>query len=150
MNNVIVDKTYNFEILLPASSTAQQLSFPILQVLDKKLLQGIEMYSVDNVTKTPSNIALVPNAVLKCSYLNLYVGDVQQIWNLPLIDLISTRNATAAGTAPFNPFALEFNNLSVVWSKCYIFIADVTTIPVTNSSFMINVKYTDLPANAQV
>lgn len=146
MNNLIVDKTYSFEMPIGASSTNQTIAFPILQILDRKLLQGIEMYSVRNLTKSPSNVALANDALMSVSYLNLYVEDTQYIWNMPLIDLITTRNATsAASVGVFNPFALEFNNLSVVWAKCNIFIADITKIAVTNEVFYLNIKYTDLP-----
>lgn len=141
MNHIIVDKTYTVELPVPASSTGQQIYFPILQVLDRKLTQGVDTYNVADVPKSPSNVALASAALLSVSFLNLVVGDVQQIWNLPLKQLIPLANNAAAGS--FSPYAYEFNNLPIIWAKSYVFIADITQIPATASVFLFNIKYTD-------
>lgn len=143
MNNIVVDKTYAVELLIKQSSTSQQISFPILQVLDEKLTQGLETYHPTIVTKSPGNKATANANLLAVSFLNLIVGDVQQIWNIPLTDLITTNN----GATPFNPFAYELNNLPIIWSKSYVFIGDITKISgVQDEVYLFNIKYTDMPA----
>lgn len=142
MNNIIIEKTYSVEILVKAASTANQIFFPIIQVLDTKLTQGVETYDVATIPKAPSNTALVNSNLLNSSFLNLVVGDTQQIWNLPLRDLVTVNNAL--GSIIANPFAIEFDNLKIVWAKSYIYIADVTTISaVANQVYFFNIKYAD-------
>ena len=143
MNNVILDKTYFVEIPIAASSTAQQIYFPILQVLDNKVTQGIETYSPTDLVKSVNNVASANMPLIRVSYLNLAVGDVQQIWNIPLISLINVRNGTAAAVSSFNGFKNELNNLKIIWAKSYIFIADVTAIAASAQAFCFNIAYTD-------
>ncbi len=141
MNHIIVDKTYTVELLIPASSTTQQVYFPILQVLDRKLTQGMDTYNVADIPKSPSNVALASAGLLAVSFLNLVVGDVQQIWNLPLKQLVPLANNAAANS--YSPYAYEFQNLPIIWAKSYVFIADTTQIAGTPAVFLFNIKYTD-------
>jgi len=148
MNHIIVDKTYTVELLVTGSGVgtqSQQLYFPILQVLDQKLTQKVETYLVSNLTKSPGNVALANTNLIKVCYLNLQVGDVQQIWNIPLIDLINTRQSSGGGD-PFVPFSYEFNNLPIIWAKSYVFIADLTKVAAANEALVFNIGYTDIPA----
>lgn len=149
MNNIIIDKTYFVELLVKAASTSQQIYFPILQVLDNKVTQGVETYKPLDLTVTPNKVALANTALLQCSYLNLAVGDVNQIWNIPLINLINVRNGTASAASVSNNFCYELNNLKIIWAKSYVFIADITTISGSaDQAFAFNVKYAD-PSNVK-
>lgn len=143
MNIELLDKTYFAEIPIGASNTAQQYLFPTLNNLDGKFTQGIETYSVDLLTKSPGGATPANNNLLKCSYLVLFMGDVQQLWNIPLINLITTRNALATSTMAFNPFAVELNNLRVIWAKSYVYVADTSKIAGAAESFVFNIKFTD-------
>lgn len=141
MNNIVLDKTYTVEIPIPASSTAQQIFFPIIQVLDGKYTQGISTYSILTLLKTPSGAALANDPLVKSTYLTLVMGDVNQIWNIPLVDLITVNINTVA--VPHNPYAIEMNNLKIIWAKSYVFIADITKIAGSAESFFFNIKYAD-------
>ena len=145
MNNIILDKSYYVELLVTGGSAAQQIYFPILQVLDNKVTQGVETYSPTDLVKSVNNIASANMPLLRVSYLNLAVGDINQIWNCPLISLINVRNGTAAAVSSFNGFKNEFNNLKVIWAKSFVFIADVSAIAAagTNQAFSFNIAYTD-------
>lgn len=143
MNNIIVDKTYLVEIPVAASSTAQTYYFPVLNNLDGKLVQGLSTYPVGALTKSPTNVAVANQNLLQVSYLQLVVGDVNQLWNIPLIDLVTIQKT--GGVSAFNPFAMEFNNLRVIWAKSFVFVADTTTIVASASSFVFNIKYIDDP-----
>lgn len=143
MNTIILDKTYNVELLIQRSSTTQTNYFPIIQVLDTKLTQGVSTYINEVTPVTPSNSPTANTALMKVSFLNLVVGDVQQIWNIPMLDLCTLNAQPFTGVAS-NPFAIEFNNLKIIWAKSYVFIADVTKISAAqNESFMFNIKYVD-------
>jgi len=144
MNNIIVDKSYFVELLIKQSSTNQQIYFPILQVLDNKVTQGVETYNILDVLVTPSKIALANIALLQSSYLNLAVGDVNQIWNIPLVNLINVRTGSAAAGSVFNGFCYELNNLKIIWAKSFVYIADVAQISgAQDEAFAFNIKYTD-------
>lgn len=144
MNNIIIDKSYLVEVPVVKSSTSQIIYFPILQNLDGKLTQGISTYSITNLLKSPTNIPLANDNLLKSSYLMLIQGDVNQVWNIPLVDLITVHNDS--GTVPHNDFAIELDNLRIIWAKSYVFIADVSTISgAQNESFVFNIKYIDDP-----
>lgn len=143
MNIQVLDKTYLAEIVVPASSTAQQYLFPTLNNLDGKFTQGLSAYPVGVMAKAPSGTAVVQQTLLESAFINLFVGDTNQYWNMPVIDFISIRTALATDTAPFNPFAIEFNNVKIIWAKSYVFVADVATIPASASAFVFNIKYTD-------
>jgi len=144
MNNIIVDKSYNVELLVAQSSTSQQIYFPIIQVLDNKVTQGIETYNILDVLKSVNNVALANIALLQVSYLNLVVGDIQQIWNFPLVSLINVRTGSTGAGSVFNGYCNELNNLKIIWAKSYVFISDVTKISAAqNEAFVFNVKYTD-------
>jgi hypothetical protein len=144
MNNVVYDKTYIAEITIPQSSTASQFLFPVLQNLDRKLTTGIQTYSVSLLTKTPAQAIPANNALLAVSYLNLIVGDVNQIWNLPLIDLLTNVNPT--GAVVYNPFSVEFNNLPIIWAKSFVTVADISKISGAQAeAFIFNIKYSDIP-----
>lgn len=143
MNNIILDKTYFVELLVKGASTAQSIYFPILQVLDNKVTQGVETYNPVDLTKLVSGAAPANMPLIRCCYLNLAVGDVNQIWNIPLVSLINVRNGTAAAVSSFSGFKNELNNLKIIWAKSYVFIADITKIAATDESFAFNIAYTD-------
>jgi len=142
MNIVIVDKSYLVEIAASTLALVETVYyFPTLENLDGKLTQGLSFYSPAVLTKTKQNRTVINQNVLACSYLTLVIGSDNQIWNLPLIDLLYHGRDTVATTR--TPFALEFNNLPVIWAKSFITIADPTTLAATSESFVCNIKYTD-------
>lgn len=145
MNIQVYDKTYSVEIPILGGSTQQTLNFPILQVLDRKLLCGVSTYSPQIITKSPSGASLANDALLKVSFLNLVVGDLTQIWSLPLLELCTLQ--LPGGTAVFNQFGTEFNNLSIIWAKSSVFISDVTKIAAagTEESYLFKISYADVP-----
>lgn len=143
MNNVILNKTYYQEVQVQPRTTAQQINFPIINYLDDKYMIGIETFSVTFTPKAVSGAPLANNNLLYSSYLTLVVGDVNWIWNIPLVKLITVNNYSFSGVAS-SPFAIEFEYLRIEWSKSYIFIADVSTISTTQTeSFAFNIMYDD-------
>ena len=141
MNNIVLDKTYIAELPVQASSTAQQVFFPVLQNLDRKLTTGIQTYNATFFGKSQAGNTLAPQNLIACSYLNLVVGDVNQIWNMPLQDF----QVQYYNGQPSVPFLFEFNNLPIIWAKSYVYISDTSQIPGSSCVFMFNIHYTDVP-----
>jgi hypothetical protein len=149
MNIVGINKTYVFEVGVNAQSS-NTVNFETINLLDGKLTKGLNTYISSIIPKAPSGNATANNDLLSVTYLNLVVsyaaGDVRQIWNLPLLDIVTlnAQNATGVGS---NPFKIEFiPGVQVSWSKSYIFIADTTKLPVSGTeSFLFNIAYEDKP-----
>jgi hypothetical protein len=143
MNIIVLDKTYmtQFPVANPGGGTSQQVLFPTLQNLDGKITQGLRTYSPSVIAKTPGNVALANDALIACAFVNLFVGDVNQIWNIPMSDLMVNQKSGGVANA-FVPFHTEFNNLKIIWAKSFVFIADITTI-VAGQNFLFNILYAD-------
>lgn len=144
MNHVIYDKTYLFEMLVVKGSSAQQINFPIIELLNNKYTQALKTYLVQIIPKAPSNTPLANSNLLAVTYANLYVGDNNTYWNLPLLELV-TLNAQPFTGIGSNSFAVEFDNERIIWSKSHLFIADITQISAAqDESFMFNIVYSDI------
>jgi len=142
MNIKIVDQSYFVEIPLSVNPILTQIYyFPVLENLNGKLTQGISFYSPTVLARTQQNVPVSNNNVLKSSYLTLVIGAENQIWNIPVIDLITVTDGSA--NVASNPFAIEFNNLPVIWAKSYIYVANTALIAATQESYAINIMYTD-------
>lgn len=148
MNNVIIKKTYSFEIAVSSGTTRNQVNFPTINLLDKKLTVGLETFIPTIITKAPSGNNLANNDLLKCTYINLTVstaaGDIRQIWDMPILNLVNLNAQPFSGIGSL-PFKQEFDKLQINWSKSYLNIADLTTLPVGTESFFFNVSYEDMP-----
>ena len=144
MNIEILDKSYMAEIIIPQSSTASQFFFPTLNNLDGKYTQGLSSYGVAAMPKAPSTSPVINAALFAACFLNLFVGDDNYYWNLPLIDIVTTRNNLSTSTVYSNPFAIEFNNRQIIWAKSFIYVANTALISVSQNEVVpINIKYTD-------
>lgn len=143
MNNLIVDRTYFLEIPSAISTAVKQnIPFPKIEYLDGMYIQGISFYRQGSMPVTPQNIPVVNDSLLLSSFLTLYEGTDQRIWNIPVIDLV-TNGAAVGGIG--NEFALEFNNIKVDLSKSYIFVANTATFAGTMENYAMNIKYTKTP-----
>lgn len=148
MNNTIVDKTYTAEIIIPASSTKQQILFPTLQNLDSKLTQAVISFNPQTLTHSPTGVVTANLAVMKSIYVTLVQGDVNQIWNIPILSLCTLQSSLSATETIANKYALEFNNLNIIWAKSYIFIANVAAIAATDESVVFDIHYSDFPVQS--
>jgi len=144
MNIEILDKTYFAEITIPQSSTASQFFFPTINNLDGKFTQGLSSYGVVAMPKAVSQIPVINAALFKACFVNLFVGDLNQYANLPLIDLVTIRNSLSTSGVHYNPFAMEFNNVQIIWAKSYVLINDISLISAAqNEVIPFTIKYTD-------
>ena len=145
MNIQVLDKSYLAEVQITGGSTSQQFNFPTLNNLDGKFTQGMSAYGVGAMPKAPSGSTVIGATLFNSCFVNLFVGDVDQYWNMPLNDFVTIRNSASASTVYYNPYAIEFNNVQIIWAKSFIFVADTSLLPAAGTNLVVPVliKYTD-------
>lgn len=147
------DSTERYEMVetqIPANSTATRFNFndqPQLRTDQTQdvLIQGLETYTVVDVTLSPNNVAVMTAALMKQTYLVLYVNGEESIYRVPLVSLHTMNNLAD----PFNnaeTMAPAMDNLLVDWTKSYWF----TPTPYTGGAFatfsiLLGVTYKKLP-----
>lgn len=143
MNIAVFDKTYTVEFPISTTGGGGVVFFPIIQVLDQKLLTSIETFIPEISPLTPSGKPAANSALLAVSFVTLVVGDTQEIWNMPLLKLLNLNNQFFTGVGSSN-MQVELNFLKVIWSKSFITIADPGLInSVIEESFYFNLGYSD-------
>lgn len=144
MNIAIYDKTYTATIPIRAGSTKNQFFFPTIDNLNGKFTTSIETFIPEITPVSTSNSPIASSALQSVSFLNLVVGDVIQIWNLPVLKTLNLNNPFSTGVAN-SLFQVEFNSLRITWAKSFIFIADVSQIdPSIDQEFQFNISYSDV------
>jgi hypothetical protein len=138
------------ETQVQANSTITRIPFndqPQLRTDQTRdvIIQGLETFTVTDVTLSPNNIAVVTAAFLKQTYLVLYVDNEESIYRIPMLQLHRISNLA-------DPFIFsgemppKFENIFVDWTKSYFF----TPTPYAGGvfatfSFLLGVHYKILP-----
>lgn len=118
-------------------NTGTQFFFSDLPKLRCVTTQAITTYTTNTLSYTPTGNALPTLAVLKNSFLVLYLNERQDVWRLPLLELNRIQNAS---TDPFVRGLYEFNNVKITWDKSYVQTA-VAPANTSNFSFCFGVYY---------
>lgn len=134
------------EINIPSGSTLNKFFFPDLPNLTGRdgypvSINSIVFYTGEEQTLSPlSGSTLVSQADLQKSYLTLYQGDLQILYNIPVLSLNYVR-VNSTSTMPFVNTQPAFDNLkNVSWTKSFI---SLPTAPgTTNRVYSIGVFYT--------
>ena len=107
------------EIAVPSGSTLTRFYFPDLPNLRNAKISSIQVYTAGTITATPlTRSTPVTTADLKKSFLTLYQGDLQLVYNIPMISL----NNMVTGATP-DPYTFELpavNGITVSWVKSYV------------------------------
>lgn len=107
------------EISVPGGSTLTRFYFPDLPNLRNAKISAIQVYTAGSITATPlTGSTPVTTADLKKSFLTLYQGDLQLVYNVPMISL----NNMVTGSTP-DPYTFELpavNGITVSWVKSYV------------------------------
>lgn len=140
-------KTQRFQIVeipVPDGSTSTKFNFPDLPQLTGRngypvKIQSLVFYNSSSLSTSPlsgSNV-VAPEDTQK-SYLTLYQGDLQTIYNLPCVQLNMMQHAGESQV--FQTYQSLFDNLiNVSWTKSYI---SLPTAPAnTNVVYVIGVHY---------
>lgn len=140
-----VYKSQLIEIIQPANSTQTKLQFQDFPYLRGRQITGIESYSADDMSVSPTGKAPCTAAQMQKAYLTLYLDDQAQgaknvgewIQNIPLVSLHRTQTTTAS---PFVRQAFEMTNQIVYWEKCFFNFGSWSAVG-TDVSFMLTVYF---------
>jgi hypothetical protein len=125
------------EISVPSGSTLTRFYFPDLPNLRNAKISAIQVYTAGSITATPlTGSTPVTTADLKKSFLTLYQGDLQLVYNVPMISLNNIVNSAA------DPYTFELpavNGITVSWIKSYVSLP--TALATTGVAYSFGVYY---------
>jgi hypothetical protein len=125
------------EIPVPSGSTLTRFYFPDLPNLRNAKISAIQVYTAGTITATPlTGSTPVTTADLKKSFLTLYQGDLQLVYNVPMISLNNIVNSAA------DPYTFELpavNGITVSWVKSYVTLP--TALATTAVAYSFGVYY---------
>jgi hypothetical protein len=124
------------EISIPTSSTLTKFYFSDQPQLRQAKIQGIQVYTPTAITKTPlTGSTPATLADIKQATLTLYQGDLQIIYNLPLIAFNNIQDLTSPSVWELP----EMNDIDISWTKSYITLA--AAAGTTNVAFSFGIYY---------
>ena len=124
------------EINVPSGSTLTRFYFPDLPQLRNAKIEAIQVYAAGSITATPlTGSTPVVLADLKKSSLTLYQGDLQLIYNIPLVAL---QNISDSAT-PFVFQLPSMNDIDISWTKSFVSLP--TALSTTNVAYSFGVYY---------
>jgi len=123
------------EIPVPSGSTLTRFYFNDLPNLRNAKITSVQVYTTDTISATPLTGATpVTIADLKKSFLTLYEGDLQLIYNIPMLSFNNfAQNATTSAA-----FVFELPNvdgITISWVKSYISLPSALATTGTTYSF---------------
>ena len=128
------------EIPVPGIAVSGQTgtiwNFPDLPKLRYTSLLAMSVYTANNITVTPAGNTPITTAIIQKSFLVLYANDRQDLYRIPLTDLIRTQ----ASTDPFVRQLWEASGQKVTWDKCYVQIGSAPG-NTSNLSFCFGIHY---------
>jgi hypothetical protein len=132
-----IDRFEAVEIAVPSGSTLTRFYFPDLPNLRNAKITAIQVYTAGTITATPlTGSTPVTTADLKKSFLTLYEGDLQLIYNTPLLGFNSIVNSAA------DPYSFELpaiNGITISWVKSYVVLP--TALATTGVAYSFGVYY---------
>jgi hypothetical protein len=124
------------EIPVPNGSTLTRFYFPDLPQLRDAKIQAIQIYAAGTLAASPlTGSALPVLADLKKSFLTLYQGDLQVIYNIPMVAL----NNIADSATPYVFELPSVNDISISWTKSYVSLP--TALATTNVAYSFGIYY---------
>lgn len=131
-----IKRFQSVEVNVPTSSTLTKFFFPDQPQLRNAKIQGIQVYTPTVLTKTPlSGSTPTTLADLKQSYLTLYQGDLQIVFQLPILNF----NGIDDKTSPFVYQLPEINDIDISWTKSYVSTA--AALATTNVAYSFGIFY---------
>jgi hypothetical protein len=125
------------EIPVPSGSTLTRFYFPDLPNLRNAKITSIQVYTAGTITATPlTGSTPVTTADLKKSYLTLYSGDLQLVYNVPMLTFNNIANSAT------DPYVFELpvvNGITISWVKSYVVLP--TALATTSVAYSFGVYY---------
>lgn len=124
------------EINVPSGSTLTRFQFPDQPQLRNAKIQGIQIYTPTAITKTPlSGATPTTLADLKQSFLTLYQGDLQILYQLPVLAFNNIQDLTSPSVWELP----EMNDIDISWTKSYISTA--AALATTGVTYSFGIYY---------
>lgn len=129
----------SIEVPVPNGSTLTRFFFQDQPQLRNAYIKGIQFYTPTVLTATP-NTGSTPATLadMKKATLTLYSGDLQVVFNMPILNLNEMNDLTS----PFTFNLPEIQDLTISWVKSYIQLSSAAAT--TNVAFSMGVYY-ELP-----
>jgi hypothetical protein len=125
------------EINVPNGSTLTRFYFPDLPQLRMAKIEAIQVYVAGAISATPlTGSTPVTVADAKKSFLTLYQGDLQLIYNIPLLGLNNIQEGT---TTPFVFELPSMNDIDISWTKSFVSLP--SALATTNVAYSFGVYY---------
>jgi hypothetical protein len=132
-----IDRFEAVEIAVPTSSTLTRFYFPDLPNLRNAKITAIQVYTAGTITATPlTGSTPVTTADLKKSFLTLYEGDLQLVYNTPMLGLNNIVNSAS------DPYTFELpavNGITISWVKSYVVLP--TALATTGVAYSFGIYY---------
>ena len=132
-----IDRFEAVEIAVPSGSTLTRFYFPDLPNLRNAKITAIQVYTAGTISATPlTGSTPVTTADLKKSFLTLYEGDLQLIYNTPMLGLNNIVNSAA------DPYTFELpaiNGITISWVKSYVVLP--TALSTTSVAYSFGIYY---------
>lgn len=133
-----IERSEAVEIPVASNSTLTRFYFPDLPNLRNAKVTAIQVLTAGNITATPlTGSTPVTTADLKKSYLTLYEGDLQLVYNIPMLNF----NNIVSGATP-DPYTFELpaiNGITISWVKSYVVLP--TALATTGVAYSFVVYY---------
>lgn len=125
------------EIPVPNGSTLTRFYFPDLPQLRNAKIEAVQVYMAGAISATPlTGSTPVTVADAKKSFLTLYQGDLQLIYNIPLVGLNNIQEGTST---PFVFDLPSMNDIDISWTKSFVSLP--TALATTNVAYSFGVYY---------
>ena len=127
----IIEKSYLVELNLGTVAVQKQINFSFIPQLEGTQIYGIQAFSSNDISTSPNGSTVVSAAGLGNLTVTFVVGDVQEVFLLPVADLNSPL---------IYGFVRMFNNKRLNLTKSFVTIQSISSIA-ANESVLFNFIY---------
>ena len=125
------------EIPVATGSALTRFFFPDLPNLRNARIRMIDAYTPGTITATPltgSTPATV--ADMKKTFITLYSGDLQIVYNMPLLTF---NNFVNSAVDPYVNIPINVNGLTISWTKSFVSVP--TALATTGVAYSFGIFY---------
>lgn len=127
----IIEKSYLVELNLGTVAVQKQINFSFIPQLEGTQIYGIQSFSGNELFTSPNGSTVVSAAGLSNLTVTFVVGDVQEVFLLPVADLNSPL---------IYGFVRMFNNKRLNLTKSFVTIQSIANVN-NNESVLFNFIY---------
>lgn len=118
MQEYVLNRFESVEIPVISGSSLTRWFFPDLPNLRNAKIRMIDVYTPGTITATPlTGSTPVTIADMKKTTITLYVGDLQLVYNMPLLTF---NNFVNSAVDPYINVPVNVNGLTISWTKSFV------------------------------